>query len=91
LPTQIITSSLLCIHIFFVKALRQWRQGSGEAFNAGKKIEAMKRLTLHHIASSLYRFIALSLYRFIVLLLHRFIASSLYCFIALLLQLFIAS
>jgi hypothetical protein len=27
-------------------------------FNAGKEIEAMKRLTLHHIASSLYRFIA---------------------------------
>jgi hypothetical protein len=26
--------------------------------NAGKEIEAMKRLTLHHIASSLYRFIA---------------------------------
>jgi hypothetical protein len=27
-------------------------------FNAGKDVEAMKRLTLHHIASSLYRFIA---------------------------------
>jgi hypothetical protein len=29
---------------------------SGEAFNAGKEIEAMKRLTLHSIASSLHRF-----------------------------------
>jgi hypothetical protein len=27
-------------------------------FNAGKEIEAMKRLTLHRSASSLYRFIA---------------------------------
>jgi hypothetical protein len=27
-------------------------------FNAGKEIEAMKRLTLHLIASSLHRFIA---------------------------------
>jgi hypothetical protein len=31
---------------------------SDEAFNAGKEIEAMKRLTLHCIASSLHRFIA---------------------------------
>jgi hypothetical protein len=29
---------------------------SDEAFNAGKEIEAMKRLTLHRIASSLHRF-----------------------------------
>jgi hypothetical protein len=28
---------------------------SDEAFNAGKEIEAMKRLTLHRIASSLHR------------------------------------
>jgi hypothetical protein len=66
-------SSLLCDNIFFVKALRQWRQiweamkqwnvkygkklkqWSDEAFNAGKEIEAMKRLTLHCIASSLHR------------------------------------
>jgi hypothetical protein len=27
-------------------------------FNAGKEIEAMKRLMLHCVASSLYRFIA---------------------------------
>ncbi len=33
-------------------------------FNAGKEIEAMKRLTLHRIASS-HRFIASSLHRFI--------------------------
>ena len=32
------------------KKLKQW---SDEAFNTGKEIEAMKRLTLHHIASSL--------------------------------------
>jgi hypothetical protein len=31
---------------------------SDEAFNAGKDIEAMKHLTLHLIASSLYRLIA---------------------------------
>ncbi len=37
------------------KKLKQW---SKKAFNAGKEIEAMKRLTVHHIASSLYRFIA---------------------------------
>jgi hypothetical protein len=36
------------------------------------KIEAMKLLTLHRIASSLHRFIASSL--------HRFIASSLHCY-----------
>ncbi len=39
------------------KKLKQW---SNEAFNAGKEIEAMKRLTLHRIASSLHRFIASS-------------------------------
>jgi hypothetical protein len=73
---RFIASSLLCVNIFFVKALRQWRQiweamkrwnvkygkkleqWSDEAFNAGKEIEAMKRLTLHRIASSLHRFIA---------------------------------
>ncbi len=33
------------------KKLMQW---SDEAFNAGKEIEAMKRLTLHRIASSLH-------------------------------------
>jgi hypothetical protein len=37
------------------KKLMQW---SDEALNAGKEIEAMKRLTLHRIASSLHRFIA---------------------------------
>ncbi len=76
LPMEFIASSLLCVNIFFVKALRQWRQiweamkrwnvkyskklkqWSDEAFNAGKEIEAMKRLTLHRIASSLHRFIA---------------------------------
>jgi hypothetical protein len=31
---------------------------SDEAFNAGKEIEAMNRLTLHRSASSLHRFIA---------------------------------
>jgi hypothetical protein len=31
--------------------------GSEKAFNAGKEIEGMKRLTLHCIASSLHRFI----------------------------------
>jgi hypothetical protein len=30
-----------------------------EGFNAGKEIEAMKRLTLHRITSSLHRFILL--------------------------------
>jgi hypothetical protein len=30
-------------------------QRNDEAFNAGKEIEVMKRLTLHHIASSLHR------------------------------------
>ncbi len=39
------------------KKLKQW---SDEAFNVGKKSEAMKRLTLHRIASSLHRFIASS-------------------------------
>jgi hypothetical protein len=50
--------------------------------------EAMKRLTLHRIASSLHRFIASLLHRFIASLLHRFIASSLhrYCCPALLLE-----
>ncbi len=75
-------SSLLCVNIFIVKALRQWRQireamkqwnvnygkklkqWSDEAFNAGKEIEAMKRLTLHCI-TSLHHFIASSLHRFI--------------------------
>jgi hypothetical protein len=31
---------------------------TGKSFYAGKDIEAMKRLTLHRIASLLYRFIA---------------------------------
>jgi hypothetical protein len=71
LPMESIASSLLCVNIFFVKALRQWwqireamkrwnvdygkklKQWSHEAFNAGIEIEAMKRLTLHRIASSL--------------------------------------
>ncbi len=38
------------------KKLKQW--SDDEAFNAGKEIEAMKRLTLLRIASSLHRFIA---------------------------------
>jgi hypothetical protein len=77
LPMEFIASSLQCVNIFFVEALRQWRQireamkrwnvnygkklkqWSDEAFNAGKEIEAMKRLTLHRIASSLHRFTAL--------------------------------
>jgi hypothetical protein len=37
---------------------QQIKQRSDEAFNAGKEIDAMKRLTLHRIASSLHRFIA---------------------------------
>jgi hypothetical protein len=78
LPFEFIASSLLSVNIFFVKALRQWRQireamkrwnvkygkkfeqWSDEAFNAGNKTEAMKRLTLHRIALSLHRFIASS-------------------------------
>ncbi len=42
---------------YYGKKFEQW---SDEAFNAGKEIEAMKRLTLHRIASSLHRFIASS-------------------------------
>jgi hypothetical protein len=34
------------------------KQRSDETFNAGKELEGMKRLTLHHIASSVYCFIA---------------------------------
>ncbi len=37
-------------NVNYGKKLKQW---SDEAFNAGKEIEAMKRLTLHRIASSL--------------------------------------
>ncbi len=48
-----------------IKAMKQWND---EAFNAGKEIEAMKRLTLHRIASS-HRFIA-SLHRFYCPALH---------------------
>ncbi len=42
-------------NVNYGKKLKQW---SNEAFNAGKEIKAMKRLTLHRIASSLLRFIA---------------------------------
>ncbi len=42
-------------NVNYGRKLKQW---SDEAFNAGKEIEAMKRLTLHRIASSLHRFIA---------------------------------
>jgi uncharacterized membrane protein len=35
-------------NINYGKKLKQW---SNEAFNAGKETEAMKRLTLHRIAS----------------------------------------
>jgi hypothetical protein len=35
-----------------------------KAFKAGKEIEAMKRLMLHHIASSLHRFITSSFHHF---------------------------
>jgi hypothetical protein len=38
---------------YYGKKLKQW---SDEAFNAGKEIETMRRLTLHHITSSLHRF-----------------------------------
>jgi hypothetical protein len=38
---------------YYSKKLKQWRD---EAFNAGKEIEALKRLTLHWIALSLHRF-----------------------------------
>ncbi len=49
------------------EAMKQWNvnygkkfnQWSNEAFNAGKEIEAMKRLTFHRIASLLHRFITL--------------------------------
>jgi hypothetical protein len=44
--------------------IKQLKRLSDEAFNAGKDIEAMKRLTLHRTASSLYRFIASKLPRF---------------------------
>jgi hypothetical protein len=47
-----------------------------------KCILLAKKLKLHHITSSLHRFIASSLYRFIASSLYRFIASSLYRFIA---------
>ncbi len=42
-------------NVNYGKKLKQW---SDEAFNAGKETEAMKRLTLHRIASALHRFIA---------------------------------
>ncbi len=45
-------------NVNYDKKLKRW---SNEAFNAGKRIEAMKRLTLHRIASSLHCFIASSL------------------------------
>jgi hypothetical protein len=48
-----------------VKYGKKLKQRSDEAFNAGKESEAMKRLTLHRIASSLQRFIASSLHCFI--------------------------
>jgi hypothetical protein len=47
-------------NVDYGKKLKQW---SDEGFNAGIEIEAMKRLTLHRIASS-HRFIASSLHRF---------------------------
>jgi hypothetical protein len=37
-------------NVNYGKKLKQW---SDEAFNIGKEIKAMKRLTLHRIASSL--------------------------------------
>ncbi len=40
---------------YYGKKLKQW---SDEAFNADKEIEAIKRLMLHHIVSSLHCFIA---------------------------------
>ncbi len=51
---------------------KKWKQWSDEVFNAGKEIEAMKRLMLHRIVSLLHRFIALSLYCFITLSLYHF-------------------
>ncbi len=45
-------------NVNYGKKLKQW---SDEAFNASKEIEAMKRLTLHRIASSLHGFMASSL------------------------------
>ncbi len=68
--TQIIASSLLCMKFFFlsVEAMeansgnvnygKKFKHRSDEVFNADKEIEAMERLMLHRIASSLYRFIA---------------------------------
>ncbi len=43
------------LNVNYGKKFKQW---SDEAFNAGKEIEAMKRLTLHRLASSLHCFIA---------------------------------
>jgi hypothetical protein len=43
-------------NVNYSKKLEQW---SNETFNAGKEIEAMKRLMLHCIASKLYRFLVL--------------------------------
>jgi hypothetical protein len=40
-------------NVKYGKKLKRW---SVEAFNAGKKSEAMKRLMLHRIASLLHRF-----------------------------------
>ncbi len=40
-------------NVDYGKKLKQW---SDDAFNAGIEIEAMERLTLHRIASSLHRF-----------------------------------
>jgi hypothetical protein len=39
-------------NVNYGKKLKQW---SDEALNAGKEIEAKKRLTLYRIASSLHR------------------------------------
>ncbi len=38
-------------NVNYGKKLKQWND---KAFNTGKEIEAMKRLTLHPIASSFY-------------------------------------
>ncbi len=71
LPMQFIASSLLCVNISFVKALRQWRQIR----------EAMKRWNVHYGTSKIQALKRWSVKRFIASL-HPFIASSLHRFIA---------
>jgi hypothetical protein len=103
---EFIASSLLSINIFFVKALRQWRQirEAMKRWNVkyGKKLKqwndeafnagkTSEAMKRLTLHASLHRFIASLLHRFIASSLHRFIASSLHRFIASSLHRFIAS